>query len=133
VISPLSPLQLRLSVLKSIIYLCSVSEVLQALSAALEVNEHLKREVEDMGTLVQSLNRQLSSSEERYKQVSEKLRELERIHKAEKTESIAASVRFSIQALFHKLHRPCHGKYPPDLLSTIVFNIWSPEDVSQTQ
>lgn len=56
---------------------CSSEEVLQALSAALEVNEHLRQQVEEKGNLVQAMTTQLQAYEHRYNELKDRMRELE--------------------------------------------------------
>lgn len=56
---------------------CSSDDVLQALSAALEVNEHLRQQVEEKGNLVQSMTSQMQACEHRYNELQNRVRELE--------------------------------------------------------
>lgn len=56
---------------------CSTEEALQALSAALEVNEHLRQQVEEKGNLVQSMTAQIQAYEHRYNELKSRVRELE--------------------------------------------------------
>eukprot|EP00892_Ulva_mutabilis_P004390 jgi/Ulvmu1/2322/UM013_0170.1 len=55
----------------------SVDEVLQALSAALEVNEHLRQQVEEKGNQVQALTAQVQAYEHRHAELQHRVRELE--------------------------------------------------------
>ena len=54
--------------------MCSPQDVVRALDAALEVNEHLSKEVESKGNEVQDLRLRLSTCERRLQLLSDKLK-----------------------------------------------------------
>ena len=53
---------------------CRPDAILRALEAALEVNEHLRQDVEAKGSTVQDLKQRLAAQERRYEQLSQRVR-----------------------------------------------------------
>lgn len=100
-------------------HVCSVEEVLQALSAALEVNEHLRQQVEEKGNLVQSMTAQMQAYENRHTELQKRLRELE-FQKTE--ESAAGKISQTVchpLVLHDAIHRPAIGPVDSDHTFTI--------------
>jgi hypothetical protein len=81
------------------------------LEAALEVNDHLKQDVENKGNEIQDLKRRLAAIEKKYELISQKLKESDKHEDPDVSKHVATVVRFPLQceSLLHLVHFSMHN------------------------